>query len=152
MSAIANTFFPLLLSAALSGLVNASETDIVSRTTAPARASAIWTPEGKPQRLDFNYGDITAWIRHKGGWHIEGRVQHRGLLCGTYELGMRFGVGNPRCTDVTWLSEIEYGTGMRQCNSATQHHDGGGFQPGLAKDFARITCAERIIRCTGNCK
>jgi len=31
-------------------------------------------------------------------------------------------------------------------------HFGGDKQPELARDFARITCAERVIRCSGNCK
>lgn len=152
MSTIANTFFPLLLTVALTSVADAIASDSVNRTTAPARSSAMWTPEGQPERLEFNFGDITAWIRNKGGWHIEGRIQHRGLLCGTYELGMRFGAGTLGCTDVKWLTEIEYGTRVRQCNNASQHHDGGGILPQLVNDFERITCGERVIRCTGNCK
>ena len=121
--------------------------------TSPARPSAMFTPEGKPERLDFKFGgDITGWIRNKGGWHVEGTVGHAGLLCGTYELGMRFGVSEPGCSQVHWLSELEYGTRVTQCNNASQHHDGGGYIPALAKDFDRITCAELVIRCTGNCK
>lgn len=142
----------LLIIGVLAGAAQANENDPLNRATAPARPSVMWTPEGKPERMEFNFGGITGWIRGKGGWHIEGMVQHTGLLCGTYELGMRFGVGNPGCTDVTWRSRIEYGTRMKHCNSATQHHDGGGYLPDLAKEFGRITCAERVIRCTGNCK
>lgn len=146
------TYLALLIAGVLAGAPGDSQSDSMNRVTAPARPSAIWTPEGKPEQMEFNFGAITGWIRNKGGWHIEGMVLHNGLRCGTYELGMRFGVGNPQCTDVKWLSEIEYGTRMRHCNSATQHHDGGGFLPDLAKDFARISCAERVIRCTGNCQ
>ena len=110
------------------------------------------TAEGKPERLDFDFGRTSGWLREKGGWHIEGTVSHTGLRCATYELGMRFGVGNPGCTGVTWLSGIEYGTRERHCNGAVRHHDGGGFLPELSKDFARITCAEQVIRCSGNCR
>jgi hypothetical protein len=152
MSVILRIYFPLVLSVTLACVTEAIANDSLIRATAPARPSAMWTPEGKPERLEFNFGDITAWIRNKGGWHIAGRVPHSGLLCGTYELGMRFGVGAPGCTDVKWLTEVEYGTRVRQCNSAAQHHDGGGFQPDLAEEFGRITCGERVIRCTGNCK
>ena len=43
-------------------------------------------------------------------------------------------------------------TSERQCNNATVRQSGGENQPELARDFGRITCAERVIRCTGNCK
>lgn len=120
--------------------------------TSVARPSALFTTEGKPERLDFDFGDIKGWIRQKGGWYVEGPVKHTGLRCATYEIGMRFGVGEPGCTNVTWLSQIDYGTREKHCNGATRQHRGGGFLPELAKDFGRISCAERVVRCTGSCK
>lgn len=126
--------------------------DRTSRVTSIARPSALFTPEGKPERLDFDFGNIKGWIRQKGGWYVEGPVSHEGLRCATYEIGMRFGVGKPGCTDVSWISKIEYGTREKHCNGARRHHQGGGFLPELAKDFARISCSERVIRCTGSCK
>ena len=124
----------------------------VSSVTSIARPAALFTPEGKPERLDFDFGNIKGWIRQKGGWYVEGTVAHSGLRCATYEIGMRFGVGKPGCTNVSWISKIDYGTRETHCNGATRQHQGGGFLPGLARDFSRITCGERVIRCTGNCK
>ena len=120
--------------------------------TAIARASSMLTATGMPDRLDFDFGGTKAWLREKGSWHIEGPVAHQGLLCATRELGVRFGVGNPGCTDVRWLSEVDYGTQQKQCNNATAMHSGGGFLPALEPDYLRITCAERVSKCSGNCK
>jgi len=143
---------PSLIISCLELLAVAHADDHVSRTTAAARPSALFTPEGKPERLDFDFGNIKGWIRQKGGWYVEGSVNHVGLRCATYEIGMRFGVGQPGCTNVSWISKVDYGTREQHCNGATRQHQGGGFLPELAKDFSRITCGERIIRCTGSCK
>ena len=79
-------------------------------------------------------------------------MTHRGLLCGEYSVGMRFGIGRPGCSNVAWLTDVTYATARRQCNNATLYHAGGDVQPELAGSFAQITCAERVIRCTGVCK
>jgi hypothetical protein len=39
-----------------------------------------------------------------------------------------------------------------QCNHATMNHQGGGDDSVLAARFDEITCAERVVRCSGNCK
>jgi hypothetical protein len=124
----------------------------VQGQTAIARPSSMITASGKPDRIDFDFGEIKAWLREKGSWHIEGPVPHQGLLCATRELGVRFGIGKPGCTNVQWISEVDYGTLQKQCNNATAMHNGGGSQQALEPDFTRITCAERVIKCGGNCK
>jgi hypothetical protein len=87
-----------------------------------------------------------------GEWKVEGSVHHNGLLCGTYEVGMRFGVGKPDCTDVEWISETQYATSQYQCNNADMMHTGFGNDGILLEKFDVISCAERVVRCTGNCK
>lgn len=103
-------------------------------------------------RLDFFFGDIRAWLRQDGNWHIEGNVRHRGALCGMYELGIQFGAGSPGCANVEWLTSPAYVTSRRQCNSALMNHSGGDISPAAADAFDRINCAQRLIRCSGNCK
>jgi len=142
----------IVVLAAVLGSANAGAEEKTSRTNAVARPFALYTAEGKPERLDFDFGNIKAWIRNKGGWNVEGPIKHVGLLCATYEIGLRFGVGSPGCDNVKWISDVSYGTREQQCNSAAVQHYGGGFLPDLAKDFDRITCAERVIRCSGNCE
>lgn len=122
------------------------------RASAPARAAPTDSVVRVPERLDFNFGELRLWLRKTGAWQIEGEVSHRGLLCGTYEVGIRFGAGNPGCANVSWLSGVRYATSRRQCNNATVIHTGGDVQDELAAPFPTITCAERVIRCTGNCK
>lgn len=124
----------------------------VSGVTARARPAPVFLPEGIPERLDFDFGDFKGWLRYKGGWNLEGTVHHRGLRCGTYRAGLRFGAGNPGCENVQWLTEVFYATDQRQCNNASMWHSGGDINLDLRKDFGRITCAERIISCSGFCR
>ena len=124
----------------------------VQGQTAMARPSSMLTAAGKPDRLEFDFGGTKAWLRENGNWHIEGPVPHQGLLCATRTLSVRFGIGNPGCTKVHWLSEFDDGSSVKQCNNATAWHNGGGFLSALQPDYTRITCAERAIQCSGNCK
>jgi len=123
-----------------------------SRTTAPAQAIGSVSVVLKAQQLDFNFGGGTASLGPKGDWTVQGRVNHRGLLCGEYSVGVRFGIGRPGCTNVVWLTNVDYVTNQRQCNNARLDHSGGDVQSQLAGSFAEISCAERVIRCSGVCK
>lgn len=122
------------------------------RKMAEASKSAQWTPKAENARVDFDFGDITAWLRADGNWYIEGWVSHGALRCGTYRLGIRFGTGNPGCSNVTWLTEPRFVTRQKQCNNARMRHAGGDEDLGIKAEFNRITCAERVITCTGTCK
>lgn len=122
------------------------------RAQAAAQFPKVTLEGFKLQRKDFRFGSFTAWLKRDGEWHIEGPVKHNGLLCGTYEVGMRFGVGKPDCTDVNWISEVTYVTSHYQCNAAEMAHAGTEIDSGLGGHFEDVTCAERVIRCSGNCK
>ncbi|MBK9130354.1 MAG: hypothetical protein IPM20_01745 [Gammaproteobacteria bacterium] len=104
------------------------------------------------QRKDFRFNRFTAWLKRDGTWHVEGEVQHRGLMCGTYEVGMRFGVGTPDCTDVNWVSQVRYVTSKSQCNEAILRHSGTEVDMPLSGNFEAVTCGEVVVRCSGNCK
>jgi hypothetical protein len=119
--------------------------------TEPRRSNDIGG-DRSPARLDFYYGDIRAWLLEDGNWHIEGNVQHRGAFCGQYELGIQFGIGSPGCANVDWLGTPVYVTKRRHCNNAMLQHSGGDLDYRAARDFDRINCAQRLIRCSGNCK
>ncbi|MGA8050113.1 MAG: hypothetical protein WCA09_08040 [Burkholderiales bacterium] len=128
-----------------------AEDNTTRSAQAPAHPSSM-QGTGGPSRLDFLFGDSRAWLDSDGTWNVAGDVTHRGLLCATYELGMRFGVGQQGCNNVEWVGAARYVTTQNQCNNATLRHSGGDKQPELAQEFRRITCAERLIRCSGNCK
>ncbi len=119
--------------------------------TEPRRSNDVGG-DRSPARLDFHYGDITAWLLEDGNWHIEGNIQHRGAFCGQYELGIQFGTGSPGCANVEWLGPPVYVTNRRHCNSALLHHAGGDLDYQAAEAFDRINCAQRLIRCSGNCQ
>src|SRR5690349_8546522 len=68
----------------------ASDPDVpVAGRTTIARQAAEWNSDGKPVKLDFDFGDFKAWARRDGSWNAEGTVQHRGLRCATYTLLLR---------------------------------------------------------------
>jgi hypothetical protein len=138
----------VLLSAAVSPQAFASE----KRAQAPALFPNVQMEGFELQRKNFRFGEFSGWLKRDGTWHIEGPVRHNGLLCGTYEVGMRFGVGDQGCTSVQWISDTTYVTSEYQCNDAERPHSGTEIDDTLSRQFDAISCAERVIRCTGNCK
>lgn len=120
--------------------------------SAPTRTALADAAVGKRERLEFGSDEFKGWLRKDGEWFVEGDVRHFGLICADYEMGLRFGAGSPGCANVEWLSEVRYASRRKQCNGATVRHSGSDTEPQLAEQFAKITCAERVIRCTGNCK
>jgi hypothetical protein len=149
----------LLAAAFAAGGAGAQESDETAMlgSTAVAKPAPMYLPDGTPERLDFTFGDVkagefTAWLRNKGGWYLEGWVRHTGLRCATYRVGVRFGAGKPACSDVSWLTDVIYVTEQTQCNNASKQHTGGDINFSLGKDFARVTCAERVISCRGSCR
>jgi hypothetical protein len=125
-----------------------------SGLSAPARPTYSLDAKPRINRLDFDFraGESTAWLNADGDFHLRGWVPHRGLLCATYRMGVRFGIGAPGCLNVEWISDPDYVTSQFQCNGARMEHDGGGGAPDIGAQIAKITCAERVIRCSGSCK
>jgi len=121
-----------------------------------ARAQITYSLDAKPKpaRLDFDFrmGDSHAWINDDGDFQVSGWIKHAGLLCATYRMGVRFGVGSPGCLNVEWITEPLFVTTELQCNDARVEHTGGDTDAGLGKRLAMITCVERVVRCVGNCK
>jgi hypothetical protein len=120
--------------------------------TAVARPAAEWNKDGKPVKLDFDFGDFKAWARRDGSWNAEGVVEHRGLACATYTLSLRVGHGSPGCADVQWFGEPRAVASVTLCNNAPGSLTGGNNEFRDAARFDEISCAERVISCTGNCK
>jgi hypothetical protein len=158
---LSNLLASLIILFGVSGLVYAdlfgggkSSTQKVSRAMSPAKSDAMsaLSTGGGVRKINFRFGNMKAWLNSDGDWNIHGRVNHTGLLCATYEVGLRFGAGDPGCTNVKWLSEVSYVTNQRQCNSATTTHTGGDFGSYIKADFDKVTCAERVIRCNGKCR
>ena len=141
----------ILITTALPSLADDPSTLPVGRT-AVARPAAEWNKDGKPVKLEFDFGDFKAWARRDGSWNTDGTVQHRGLMCGTYTLLLRVGRGNPGCVDVKWFGEPRAVASTNLCNDAVAPLSGGNNEFRNAARFDEITCAERIISCTGNCK
>jgi hypothetical protein len=130
-------------------IASAAEEEVRKLSTEPQRSQPI---AGAIGRLDFRFNDIQAWLLADGYWHIEGTVSHRGARCGEYRLGLQFGVGNPGCANVQWITEESYGSYEVQCNNASVRHVGGGYSVLAAQNFDRINCGQRLLQCSGNCQ
>lgn len=114
------------------------------------------TLPNQAQSIVFEHGELVFTLRDGGLWDVEGLVAHTRFFCGTYQVGARFGRGNPACVNVKWLSEVEYVTSLRQCNSAVRMHKGNGrltMDPGPEEpfDIDTATCAQIHIKCSGTC-
>lgn len=143
----------LLLAAVLWIQSHEAAADEATRhASAPTRPSLADLASGKRDRLEFGGDEFKGWVDRSGDWHVEGEVAHVGLLCADYQMGLRFGKGSPGCTNVRWLGEVLYGSRRTQCNGATVKHSAWQNDPGLGGYFDEISCAEQVIRCTGNCK
>ena len=128
------------------------DTVVISKRTAVAQQAFEYTKDGKPAKVDFDFGDFTAWARRDGSWNAEGMVHHNGLLCGTYTLSLRLGQGNPGCINVKWFGEPGAVGKVTLCNNADGKLTGGNTEFVDTARFDEITCAERVITCSGTCK
>jgi len=106
---------------------------------------------GDSRSHEFAFGQGKVQLDASGGWKVDAWIQHAGLFCGTYRIGVQFGVGTQGCQDVKWLEQPVFVTRQKQCNNATAHHSGFGETPQLADQFKTISCARRIVRCSGKC-
>ncbi len=114
--------------------------------TSPTQAVA-----GQPSRRAFAKQGIEGWLDQTGAWQIEAEIHHDRIRCGTYETGIQLGKGKPACSDVDWLTGIEFVARQRQCNSATRLHRGSGRFAEAASRLEQVSCARLVVRCEGTC-
>ena len=109
------------------------------------------TSSGQPSRSTFQKQGIQGWLDETAAWHFSGEVHHGRLRCATYETGLQLGRGNPGCSNVEWLTDVEYVTRMRHCNNVTRLHVGDGRFSGMASRLEEVSCARVTVRCEGAC-
>ena len=102
-------------------------------------------------KMSFQYQDVEGWFSSDSNWYIKGMVTHNRLRCATYQLGIQLGKGKPACLNVEWISDVNYGTSKKHCNSAPLTHVGGGEMPELRNILRDATCVRVVTRCTGTC-
>jgi hypothetical protein len=113
--------------------------------------SSAQTISGQPSRSTFQKQGIQGWLDETAAWHISGEVHHGRLRCATYETGLQLGRGNPGCSNVEWLTDVEYVTRMRHCNNVTRLHVGEGRFSGIASRLEEVSCVRVAVRCEGTC-
>lgn len=102
-------------------------------------------------KKSFQDRDVEGWLNADGNWYIKGIVTHQRLRCATYQLGVQLGKGNPACLNVEWITDVQYGTMKKHCNSAPREHVGGGEMVELRNILKDATCVKVVTRCTGVC-
>lgn len=123
------------------------------RAESPAQYPRIQYDGAAPAQKSFNFSGAKATLNKQGEWMIEGTLKHNGLLCGDYEVGMRFGIGKEEgCIDNEWISGDQFVAQYTLCNNAIMPYKAMMQEAVLAESFDRISCAERIVRCVGICK
>ena len=125
----------------------AGQPRVVRAMELPLRPPRLIVP-GEPARWTFQDFNVAGWVDENGAWHIRSEVSHGRIRCAVYEVGVQLGKGLPACSNVSWLTPVEYATRERQCNSATRVHNGNGrfFDTGAV---AAANCARVLIRCEG---
>ena len=104
--------------------------------------------EGEPSRWTFQDFNVSGWVDEQGLWSIRSEVHHARLRCATYEVGIQLGKGLLSCSNVTWLTSVEFASRVRHCNGATRIHTGGGrFMDTAVVEAAN--CVRVAVRCEG---
>ena len=105
----------------------------------------------QPSRRSFQIKGVQGWLDETGAWNTKVEVHHRRLRCAVYETGIQLGRGSPACSNVTWLTGIEYGTRLRHCNSASRVHAGSGTFSHAVDRPEAVNCLRVVVRCEGTC-
>lgn len=124
---------------------------VVNTLYLPLAAASSRASAGQSSVREFQQGPTRGWINETGSWGISSPVVHTRLRCGTYEVGVQFGAGNPRCSQVRWRTNVQYGTSRTHCNSATLIHSGGETFPEWNNAFDTLSCVRVVTRCSGVC-
>jgi hypothetical protein len=109
-------------------------------------------PVGTEPRLkEFRGDDTLGQLTESGDWNYRHLVTHSRLRCATYQTGIQFGAGDQGCTEVNWLSEVEFGSTRTQCNNAPVNHRSRGAISMDTEVFKRTNCVRIVTRCAGPC-
>ena len=146
-----STWLLVLLMLSFISIASWAAEPVERKYSAVARKSVDFGVGAQPQKTEFKFDGALAWLREDGSFKVDAEVKHESLLCGTYEVGIRFGIGKPDCSNVSWLSKTQYVSKKRQCNHAWMAHVGSGKDTDLVGDVDLVTCGQLVIRCTGKC-
>jgi len=149
---IAKMVGKISLSILLGCVANSALAESTEKSNQAVVSTAVQlTMPGDDQAHEFAFSHGKVRLTAAGDWKVDAWVQHAGLLCGTYRIGVQFGVGTQGCQGVNWLAPPVFVTRQKQCNNAIANHTGYGETPQITGQFNAISCARRTVRCSGNC-
>ena len=140
----------ILLACTTPGTEPEDEFRVISRAEIVLDPSSAEIAE-QPFSRSFERLNTRGSIEDSGQWTIEQVVNHTRLRGGTYQVGIQLGRGAPACMRPVWLSEPQYGTLARHCNSASRIHSGGGTLPVTREQVSSASCVRVLVRCAGTC-
>ncbi|MBK1716961.1 hypothetical protein [Thiocystis violacea] len=105
----------------------------------------------QPATKAFQAGETRGRVDDSGAWSLRAAVTHTRLRCATYETGIQLGRGNADCSNVRWVSPVQFGTRQTQCNKATLIHAGGGDLAITNDTFEASNCVRVVTQCDGPC-
>lgn len=123
---------------------------IVNSINIPLTPTSSSNTEQTPTK-EFRQGEVSGDLQQTGTWTITNPVIHNRLRCATYETGIQIGQGDQACSEVKWLTGINYGTSRTHCNSAPLIHIGGGEFAEIVNTFSKSNCVRVVTRCEGGC-
>lgn len=125
---------------------NAAEPRVVRMLVRP-----LAQPSGADDEREFTGGSIRGALDAAGKWRVRGEVSHPRLRCATYQLGVRFGIGDAACDAVEWRAAPAPLPSRRQCNDATLIHGGEGVLNLPPNQISALDCVRVTVQCTGAC-
>jgi hypothetical protein len=129
------------------GSVAGAQARVIRALELPLRPPTLIV-EGEPSRWTFQDFNVAGWVDELGFWQIRSEISHARFGCAIYEVGVQLGKGLPACSNVSWLTHVEFVSRVRHCNNATRIHSGGGrFLDNSAVEAAN--CARVLVRCEG---
>lgn len=105
----------------------------------------------KESSRTFQGTETNGSIQMSGVWSLRTSVVHSRLRCATYETAIQVGRGHPGCKNVKWMTEADFGSSCRHCNSAVMTHTGSGQLANNEEVYNSSTCARVVTKCTGAC-
>lgn len=124
--------------------------DNISKGATSPASKVMSYSDNKLDKLEFKFSGASAWLNTKGDWYVKAIVKHNRMLCANYQIGIRFGKAENGCDNPIWVTNYEYGTNVKQCNSAELKHTGGGYFSELENKIENISCAQIDIKCFGS--
>jgi hypothetical protein len=139
----------------LGGCATEQASDVTPSAEAPSVVRALVQPLEPPRgtagEREFTAGSSRGALDAAGNWRLRAEISHPRIRCATYQVGMRFGVGDAACETVDWQTGPTLLPSRTQCNNATLIHSGEGLLDLPSNQIRALNCVRVSVQCSGTC-